>query len=268
MLRPALVASYLFCCLRAGAAPWRYFQLNAPWFDEENRLFSKRRMDGCIPPEWRLRQLPLADAGSWDHWPAFLKPEWGQNGRGIHIAHDAEDFQRKREALLQARVPYLVQENAPGRREFELFYIRQAKEPARPAVLSLTETVNGNGDSWPIHSIFNHGTSYLDITGGLSREQRDTLWKMMDRLGSFRIARIGLRTDSLEALLEGDFRIIEINLFVPLPLALLDTRKSLRERQRFIGESMAALAEATRALPHDQPRKPIFWPMLLLNARL
>ncbi|RTZ72422.1 MAG: hypothetical protein DSZ00_08355 [Gammaproteobacteria bacterium] len=268
MLRPALIASYLYCCLRTGAAPWRYFQLNAPWFDAENRLFSKQRMDSSIPPEWRLRQLPLADAESWHRWPAFLKPEWGQNGRGIHIARDAGEYRRKREELLQARIPYLVQESAPGKREFELFYVRHAAEPARPAVLSLTETVNGNGDTWPIHSIFNQGTTYLDITHELSRGQLDSLWAMMERLGPFRIARIGLRSDSLQALLKGEFRIIEINLFVPLPLALLDGRKSLRERQRFIARSMAALAEATRALPPDQPRKPIFWPMLLLNTRL
>jgi len=268
MLRPTLVGFYIFCCLRIGAAPWRYFQLNAPWFDEENRLFSKLKMDSRIPSEWRLRQLPLAEADNWDHWPTFLKPEWGQNGRGIHVAHNNEEYHRLRAKLLEAKMPYLVQEKAPGQREFELFYILHAIESDRPAVLSLTETVNDNGETWPIHSILNRETRYLDIAPELSEQHLDALWEMTGRLGRFRIARIALRSDSLDALLEGNFKIIEINLFVPLPLALLDKRKSLRTRLAFIRDSMAALAEATRSLPPDQPRKPIFWPMLLLNTRL
>lgn len=268
MTRILLVAWYILYCLRYRAAPWRYFQLNAPWYDEQRGLFSKLDMDRAIPEKWRLRQVPLENGTLPRSWPVFLKPEWGQNGRGIHVAADADSFRQLRAKLLKARVPYLVQEAAGGPREFEVFYIRDAFEPHRAAVLSVSETSNDNGEQWPVHSILNDRTRYTDITAEFTTAQLQAVWRMMDRLGGFRIARIGLKSDSPAELLAGRFRILEINLFVPMPLILLDPRKSLGEKHRFIRTSMRALAQATRALPAEQERKAIFWPMLRLNSRI
>lgn len=254
--------------MRFLAAPWRYFQLNAPWYNEQRRLFSKLETDQAIPAEWRLKQFPLESEILPDNWPVFLKPEWGQNGRGIHVAEDADHFARLRAELLQCRIPYLVQEAARGQREFEIFYIRDHIAPERPAILSITETLHSNGDRWPVHSIRNKQTRYLDITTDIPDDQLRKLWKMMNRLGDFRIARIGVKADSVEEMLAGRLQIIEINLFVPMPLMLLDPSKPFAEKHRFIRKSMAALARATKTLPVGQRRKSIFWPMLWLNARI
>jgi len=267
LLRPALVGCYILACLRTGAAPWRYFQLNAPWFDEQKELFSKLALDREIPAPWRLPQRPLAEVDQWHHWPAFLKPEWGQNGRGIRVASDPDTFARLKAELLDSPVPYLVQGGAPGRREFELFYVRDAKDPTRPALLSLTETTTLGDLPWPVHSILDPHTRYHDLSHELDAHRRQRLWELLEQLSPFRLARVGMRADDLEALLAGDFKIIEINLFVPLPLALLDEKLSRRRKWRLIIDLAGALARLTKALP-PQPAKAIFWPMVRLNTKI
>ena len=266
MLRVRLVLGYMGWCLRLGARPWNYFQLNAPWFNARRRLFSKAEMDQLIPEAWRLRQTPLAELKQPRHWPVFLKPEWGQNAKGIAVARNSAEWERLRQALLQQPIPYLVQEAAPGQHEFEIFYIRSAADPTRFAVLSLTETRNLGGDDWPVNSILNPDTRHTALP--LSPQQERQLWRYMSQLPPFRIARVGVRAESLEAMLNGHFRIIEINLFVPMPLTLLDEGIPLKQRHDFIRKAMKALAELTLALPSDQKRKRIFWPMFFLNYRI
>ncbi|BAO44777.1 ATP-grasp domain-containing protein [Thiolapillus brandeum] len=266
MLRVRLVLSYMGWCLRLGVGSWKYFQLNAPWFNGQRRLFSKLDTDQLIPKPWRLHQTPLANTIMPRNWPVFLKPEWGQNARGIAVARNPEDWQRLREPLLQQPVPYLVQEAAPGKHEFEVFFIRRAADQRQAAILSITETLNQGGDDWPVNSILNPDTRHATLS--LSREQMQRLWQQISQLPPFRIARVGLRSNSIEAMLDGNFHIIEINLFVPMPLTLLDEGIPLKQRHAFISPAMKALAELTLALPGSQEKKSIFWPMFFLNYRI
>ncbi len=266
MLRVRLVLSYMSWCLRLGARPWRYFQLNAPWFNEQRRLFSKLDMDRLIPDRWRLPQQPLADMEMPDEWPVFLKPEWGQNSRGIHLARNPQEYEGLREKLLAgSTIPYLVQGAAPGRREFEVFWIGVATDADQPDILSVTETLNDSNQEWPVNSINNRDTRHRSLS--LSPEQERRLWQWMRELPPFRIARAGLRADSMEAVLDGNFHIMEINLFVPMPLTLLDEDLPLKQRHAFIGQAMRALAALTRGLPKGQAPKRVFWPMFFLNYR-
>ncbi len=267
MLRVRLVLGYMGWCVRLGARPWRYFQLNAPWFNEERGLFSKRDMDALIPDRWRLPQQPLADRAMPENWPQFLKPEWGQNARGIHLVRNPEEYGALRKKLLaDSPVPYLAQAAAPGRREFEVFWIRDPGDTRRAAILSVTETLNQSDQDWPVNSIHNADTRHQTLS--LSPEQEQKLWRWMGELPPFRIARAGLRADSMEAMLDGDFHIMEINLFVPMPLTLLDEDLPRKQRHAFINRAMKALAALTRALPKDQPPKRVFWPMFFLNYRI
>jgi hypothetical protein len=266
MLRVRLVSFYMGWCVRLGAAPWNYFQLNAPWFNSERRLFSKLDMDELIPEAWRLRQTALDKTSMPQDWPVFLKPEWGQNARGIAVAQNPDDWQSLSQSLQQLPVPYLVQEAAPGKQEFEVFYIRSSTQAQQFAMLSVTETRNLGDVAWPVNSILNPDTRH--VTLDLTTEQQQQLWQQMRQLPDFRIARVGLRADSIEAVLAGRFHVIEINLFVPMPLTLLDEKIPLKQRHGFIRKAMKALAELTRALPGTQKRKNIFWPMLFLNYRI
>lgn len=266
MLRVRLVFWYMIWCVRVGARPWRYFQLNAPWFNSEKRLFSKLDMDALIPAKWRLAQELLHPDSQPSSWPVFLKPEWGQNARGILVAENQLDFERLRRELLSGQTPYLVQEAAPGKREFEVFYIRNGASGTEPALLSVTETLNNSGQEWPVNSILNRHTSHRALP--LNTANNNALWQTMNELPPFRIARIGLRTESIDAMLAGEFRIIEINLFVPMPLCLLDETIPTRERNRFIRSSMYRLALLTRSVSLKQARKNIFWPMLFLSYKI
>ncbi|WP_457668787.1 hypothetical protein [Thiolapillus sp.] len=266
-MRIRLVFWYMLWCIRIGARPWRYFQLNAPWFSSRKRLFSKLEMDSNIPGNWRLHQEKLTASSTPESWPVFLKPEWGQNARGILVADDEARFNDLRRNILDGDIPYLFQEAASGKREFEVFYIRQEVSSPEPAVLSVTETINSSGRNWPVNSILNPSTSHRTLTG-LAVEAKQLLWRHMNELPAFRIARVGLRADSIEAMLKGNFQIIEINLFVPMPLCLLDDGIPLQERHRFIRSSMLDLARLTKSVPLKQPRKNIFWPMLFLNSRM
>lgn len=265
MLRVRLVFWYMLWCVRIGARPWRYFQLNAPWFNSNKQLFSKLDTDALIPDEWRLHQEPLNTRSAPKTWPVFLKPEWGQNACGIMVAMDQSDFDNARRDILSGRIPYLFQEAAKGKREFEIFYIRRNSSGPDAGVLSVTETLNSN--TWPVNSILNPDTRHKAL-GELAPDRKQKLWKQMRKLPAFRIARVGLRADSLDAVLAGQFQIIEINLFVPMPLCLLDDNIPLKERRQFIHSSMLELARLTKSVPLSQPRKNIFWPMLFLNYRM
>jgi hypothetical protein len=264
MLRIRLVFWYMVWCVRLGARPWRYFQLNAPWFSSKKRLFSKLDMDTLIPAKWRLAQESLHPESQPSSWPVFLKPEWGQNARGILVAENQQDFDRLSRELLSGQTPYLLQEAATGKREFEVFYIRNGASGKGPALLSITETLNSSDQEWPVNSILNKHTSHRTLTG----YNNNDLWQYMNELPAFRIARIGLRAESVDAMLAGKFKIIEINLFVPMPLYLLDETISLRERNKFIRSSMYKLALLTRSVSLNQARKNIFWPMLFLSYKI
>lgn len=266
MLRIRLVFWYMVWCVRLGARPWRYFQLNAPWFSSKKRLFSKLDMDALIPAKWRLAQESLHPESQPSSWPVFLKPEWGQNARGILVAENQQDFNRLSRELLSGQTPYLLQEAATGKREFEVFYIRNGASDKEPALLSITETLNSSDQEWPVNSILNKHTRHRALIQFTANNNE--LWRYMNELPAFRIARIGLRAESIDAMLAGEFKIIEINLFVPMPLCLLDETIPPRERNRFIRSSMYKLALLTRSVSLKQARKNIFWPMLLLSYKI
>ena len=84
----------------------------------------------------------------------FLKPEWGQNAQGIFCAENAAQLRTVRERLRDARVPYLVQQGAAERREFEIFAIRSPETLERPYMFTVTEALNERA-AHPVNSVRN-----------------------------------------------------------------------------------------------------------------
>lgn len=268
---PALmVLTYIVCCARIRTAPWKYFQLNARYFSEREGIFSKLQLDELIPARWRLpQQLDRADLVP-ARFPVFLKPEWGQNASGIHRADDMAELQRLRRELADRPERYLLQEAAPGRHEYEIFGIDA--HPHGEAgdhlhdVLTITEAVN-TSEAFPINSKFNRDTRYVELTEQFDQAERSVLSRYLGELGQFGISRLSVRADSREALLAGDFHVIEVNLFVPMPINLLDSGYDWGMRWRFIRRAMMALAQATRVIePVPRPRA-IFTLMMLYGRR-
>ena len=260
-----MVLTYIVCCLRIGVAPWRYFQLNARYFSDEAGIFSKLSIDRLIPDRWRLSQS--VDDGRIEPrcFPVFLKPEWGQNAHGIHRADDAGELARLRARLAGEPQRYLLQEAAPGAREFEIFGIDADRGDQRHDVLTVTEAVNAT-ERFPINSKYNRHTRYVDVSERFDAEERQRLASYLGAIGRFGISRMSVRADSREALLAGDFHVIEINLFLPMPINLLDDRYTWSSRWRFIRRSMMALAQSTRLI-EPLPREPAIFTRMMLYGR-
>ena len=261
-----MVVTYILCCTRIGTAPWRYWQLNARYFSREQGVFSKLAIDDLIPERWRLKQSIDTDSTAPARFPVFVKPEWGQNAHGIHRVDNDEQLVTLRSTLAGQPQRYLIQEAAPGQREFELFSIDADRDDGKHDVFTVTEAVNTNED-YPINSKYNRFTRYVDVTDQFDAEQRSRMTGYLSQIGKFGISRMSARADSFEALVNGDFHVIEINLFLPMPINLLDGRYGWREKWRFIRPAMMSLAQATKLIkPVDKPQ-PIFARMMMYGRR-
>ncbi len=292
-----LFLAYLCCCLRVATRPCKYFQLNARYFNREQGIFSKMDIDRLIPPQWRLAQGYDDGVSAPQRYPVFVKPEWSQNARGVHRADNADDLRRIRGKIrgLQAGtragtagtgapVRYLIQQGATEANEYEIFSIPHHRDPARYGVLTVTQACNDREPN-PVNSIYTENTRYRELTGSFSAAQRGRIWALVRNLGAsdgrgesdgsgesgdpggFGISRVSLRADSTDALLRGNFHIIEINLFLPMPINLLDARYSWRDTLAFIGTCMLRLALVTKHRDRRQPARPVFIKSMLYNRR-
>ncbi|NOR24925.1 MAG: hypothetical protein GQ542_11140 [Desulforhopalus sp.] len=82
----------------------------------------------------------------------------------------------------------------------------------------------------------------------------------------FRIARVGVRANSIEELLAGNFHVIEVNIFLPMPLVLLDSQRSWAEKHRFIRESMKGAAPGWPGTGSGLKRDTPFFSVSLLHT--
>ena len=257
-----MVVTYILCCVRIRTAPWKFWQLNARYFSSEQGIFSKLSMDSLIPERWRLVQEIDSDGCEPSRFPVFLKPEWGQNAHGIHRADSHEQLISLRGKLANEPQRYLLQEAAPGLREFEIFSIDANRRDGKHDVFTVTEAINSR-EAYPINSKYNRHTRYADITSQFTAEQQVQIADYLSQIGEFGISRMSVRADSLEALVEGDFHVIEINLFLPMPINLLDASYNWRQRLQFIGNAMMNLARATQLIEPQARTQPIFARMML-----
>ena len=259
IIRILLVLSYIASCIRLCVKPWYYFRLNAPYFNENKGLFSKLDIDRLIPSRWRLELW--ADDGTTEptSYPVFVKPEWGQNSRGISRADNLVQIQQLRAQRTASGMRYLIQEAAQDAIEFEIFTIASHQDLNKHAVLSVTQVSNESTDKYPINGIYNKATKYHDITPKLSPEQLNNISQYASEIGQFKIARLGVRANSVAALSAGDFQVIEVNLFVPMPLVLLCEQRRATDNIRFVFNAMYALAKVTKRIPKNQPHKAIFF---------
>ncbi len=261
-----IVSLYMLHCLRIGTRPCKYFQLNVDRFDADKGIFSKIAIDRSIPDEWRLDQRYDDGAFMPDQWPVFLKPEWGQNAAGVKCARNPEELRGIRGRIRHSRIRYLVQAPAPEPREFEVFSIRHHEDPERYAVLTVTETLN-DSEEIPINGVFNPNSRYRDLTDDLDGIQKERLWAMSNRLGTHVICRACYRAESLADLVAGRVHVIEVNLYLPMPINLLDRGRPAAEILVLVNRYMLALARATKTREGSRPEKPVFTKINLYNRK-
>lgn len=260
------VITYILNCIRIRTKPCKYFQLNAPYFNGEEGIFSKTEIDRLIPKAWRLQHEYDDGAYLPEHYPVFVKPEWGQNASGIFRADDAASLAKIRQITRHARNRYVIQQGAPEKREFEIFSILHHADKNRYAELTITEAINSS-EANPVNSIYNPDTRYREITDKFSPQQKQTLWQLLGRIRRFGISRVCLRTDSTEAMLDGKFHVIEVNLFTPMPINMLDLKYSNSELWKMIRCYMLSLARITKYRDKSRQEKPVFTKIMLYNRQ-
>jgi D-alanine-D-alanine ligase-like ATP-grasp enzyme len=242
--------------------PWRYFQLNAGYFNKGKGIYSKQDINDLVPREWRLEQWLDSAERQPESYPVFEKPEWGQNSKGIKRADSSDELKTLRSQRTPGKSQYLIQEAAQGKIEFEIFIIPSDSAPDRYAMLSVTQVINHSGENFPINGIYNKQTEYQDVTPQLSKGNSEALWEQLKTIGHFRISRFGVRADSLEELIDGKFKVIEINLFLPMPLVLLTKNTSVMKKISLATQCTSLLAKITRTIPEEQNEPFLFFKKL------
>lgn len=220
-----------------------------------------------IPEKWRLRQKPYDDKRVPDGFPVFAKPEWGQNSMGIVRLENARQFQDFAPRARRSAVPYIVQQAAQGRREFEVYYLRSPEHADDCDAFFVTETVNRSGTDHPINSVNNPDTFYRDITATFTARQRQKLWELVRTIGRFRMARLCLKASSHHELLKGRFKVVEMNLFLPMPLVLLADNVGAGNKLQLVRQLTDTIARLVAGLPKGR-RKAIFFRKVLAHYRI
>ncbi len=214
-------------------------------------------MDKRIPLKWRLKQAYLDKNNPPCEFPVFLKPEWGQNSNGIKRADSKDEFLAFN--CKKSKIPYIVQEVATEAQEYEIFYIRDSDNEAYCITLTITQAINHSDKPYPINSINNKQVIYQDCTLDFSSSELKKLHNHLQELPHFRIARVGLRANSKQDLLKGLFHIIEINLFAPFPINLLDNSISKKTKHQFIKDNMYHLVRISNTTPKEHFNRFVFF---------
>ena len=261
-----MVITYITDCIIIRTKPCKYFQLNSPYFDRSEGVFSKIETDRLIPDCWQLSQR--YDDGLYfpQQYPVFVKPEWGQNARGIFRADDPASLTKIRQITSLAPTRYLIQQGAEEQREFEIFSILHHADKNKFAEFTVTEVTN-TAESNPINSIYNSNTAYKEITDQFSNQQIQTLWNQTCQIGQFGISRVSIRADSIDKMLKGKFHIIEVNLFAPMPINMLDPKYRITDLWRMIRRYMLSLARITKYRDKSLKEKPVFTKIMLYNRK-
>ncbi len=262
-----LVFWYLYFCVRQRAVPWHFFQLNSRNFNDVKGIFSKLEMDTHIPEQWRLKQYYYDREQVPEIFPVFLKPEWGQNSNGIFRVQNKSEYSKVDQHVRHRAIPYIVQHAAAGKEEFEIYYLRSPENIEEYGVFSITWVKNRSAVRYPINSIHNPKTVYLDITSTFSEQEKRDLWNHLNSVGNFRMARVCIKADSKEAMLREIFQIVEINLFLPMPLILLANNVDEKRKQKLIRKIMMVVARLVKTLPPNESRKWIFFRKIQAHYR-
>ncbi|MBW1635932.1 MAG: hypothetical protein JRJ68_06610 [Deltaproteobacteria bacterium] len=267
MIRAALIFWLIVYSVRRRVLPYHFFQLNCDYFNPAKNIFSKLDMDRHIPAQWRLLQVE-DDGVTVPDLPVFFKPEWGQNSHGVYFIRNTSDLRDVRKKRVVKKTACLLQAVAWERREYDIFYIRSAEKSQECGLLSVTEVTNSGASEPVVNGVHNKDSSYHEITADFTSAEQRQLWEMVRDAGRFQIARIGLRADSKEDLLAGNFHIIEVNIFLPMPLLLLDESISFADKYQFIKKSMALAVCLIANLPRKPDRHAIFFRQLVAHYKV
>jgi len=205
-------------------------------------------------------------------FPLYLKPEWSQSSFGVYRIQNISTLRQVLKKIRTQRTPFICQTAAAGQYEYDLFLLTNDTDTSKPQLLTCTQciplAVEGDGqssvaeliknqlpqfkqsvawlsDSTPTKILgkgkrlqvsfingTNNGTRYQDLTTKLSAADIKRIYQHLKQIGHFSMTRISVMADTPEAIVDGDFKVIEINLLSPFPLNFLDQSWSPEECKR------------------------------------
>ncbi len=267
-MRQKIVFYFIFYCIKIRTNPRFFFQIHSDFFDEKQWIYSKYDLDKLIPEKWRLKSYKVTSADTiksieknvW--FPCILKPEWWQNAHGVRLITNSLDLKKSLHEIKDDEIGYIYQKYSDKKKEYELSFTKDHSWNIR--VWSLVESVNT--DDTGINSI--HGKSiYTERIRDLSGKDLKTLELFIKKLQDFKIARIGIKADSLDMLLSWDLKIFEINIFIPLPLTLLAENVWKQEKSDFLKQYTKNMALLTKHR-EKRPYKEVFFRKIFLHYKI
>lgn len=213
-------------------------------------------------------------------FPLILKPNIGMVGKGILKVHDEAGLSRRVEALDQS---FILQKYCGLENEYGVFYVRQnghskitginkkhfpcvqgdgkstlgdlARRHERysghwPAFLQYHDLgqVPAEGEIVRLSFIGSHtmGCMFTDESHLLSGELEKEIFAICDAHPGFNYGRLDVRSTSDEALVDGDFAVIEVNGVSSLPTHMFDPAKKLHAAYAIFFEHGKFLTEIAR----------------------
>lgn len=263
-----IVFFFVCYCLKSWVNPWNFFQIHSNFFDSKKWIFSKLDLEKSIPKRWRL---PSVKISSWDTYETFLKnvsfpivwkPEWWQNAHGVRLLRDSHEFSAFLQNAKNSEIPYLIQEFSNLDYEYELSFTKDQNNLI--TLWSLVEVENI--DQTKINSI--HGRSrYIERLWEISQEEREKLQQYLMKLNNFKIARVWIKSSSIKDLISWNFKIFEINIFIPLPLKLLAENISKKEKISFLKAYTKNMVTLTKFRTKSE-YKEVFFRKIFLHYKI
>lgn len=273
-----LTARYLLNCVRFGVIPWRYFYMNEHAFSVEKKLFSKIEIERSIPKKWLLKSFVLDfEKQRTDQlvqhilrhfsFPVFLKPEWGQQSYGVVRIDTAKQLKTMLRKIKVSGIVYFCQQAAPQKTEYDLFFVRNSADPKTSSVFTVTVLEHQEHHPYPVHSVRNKKSIYRDITRKFSSTELKVLQKMMMSLAKLNFARVAVRANSEQDLVKGNFSVIEINMFNPMPINLYDQSITRKEKLAFMDHCSQELVKSIKNFV-KMPQQPILRSQIKQHLRV
>ena len=171
MYRYKIVLYYIYYCFKIWTKPWKYFQINAKYFNHKKWIFSKYEIESHIPDKWKLQncsiKFPMNHLSKIEledqlWYPFFLKPEWWQNSHWIYVINNQDELQSRLLNISQYTTEYIAQKSAEYDNEFEILYTIDPDNDERIKIFSFVESKNNSWSKNCINGI--HGsTTYHDV---------------------------------------------------------------------------------------------------------
>ena len=268
MLKIRTFFYFIIFSIKYRINPFAFFQLNAEYFNSDKKIYSKHEIEKNIPKKYRLysklvkKHTKAKDIEEEMSYPIFLKPEWGQNSRGVFRADNRQELKNILKKITREKIPYLYQEASQYKDEFDILYIKDPIHPEKYTLLSITKICNNSDEAYPINVI--KSGVVRDITNKFTAEQLSAIYKKLRSFGDFRLVRVSLKADSIADINSGKFQVFEMNIFLPLLPAVKDKTLSIWEREKKLIEYTKELSLAIQQNPNTE-KKNIFLNMLRRN---